>query len=329
VATADEISVIHLGNNPHHLWLLDRLGRPRTVVVLHDLVLHHLLVETAGRGWGTGELESDLREACGQAGAALATARSMGMTARRDPFLFAARKPFLRDAEAVVVHSAWAQALVNKENPGLAVGRIGLPVRDAGPVDRGAVRRELGLGDDEVVVMHLGFLTPEKGLPAVLSAVGAAARAGVAVRLVLVGEATIGDELYREARAAGIADRVVATGWIEPDRFRSVPAAADLGVVLRTPSAGETSAAVVRFLACGTPVAVGGRHQFLEWPETAAPRLTPGPSAPADLARLLVAAAKRDPDWERRRSAARKVYESRHTPTQAADDLAAFLSQTF
>jgi glycosyltransferase involved in cell wall biosynthesis len=249
------------------------------------------------------------------------------MTARRDAFLFAARKPFLRGAAAVVVHSAWAQRRVNEEVPGLAVGRIGLPVRDAGPVDRNAVRSELGLQDDEVVLMHLGFLTSEKGLPAILSAVGAAARAGVAVRLLLVGEATIGDELFREARAAGIADRIVATGWIEPDRFRVVPAAADLGVVLRTPSAGETSAAVVRFLACGTPVAVGGRHQFLEWPETAAPRLTPGPSAPADLARLLVAAARRDSDWELRRSAARKVYEGGHTPALAADGLADFLAR--
>ena len=43
----DEVSLIHLGNNPHHTWLLDRLQNPNTVAVLHDLVLHHLLVEAA------------------------------------------------------------------------------------------------------------------------------------------------------------------------------------------------------------------------------------------------------------------------------------------
>ncbi len=81
-------------------------------------------------------------------------------------------------------------------------------------------------------------------------------------------------------------NRVIADGWIPADEFPRVPAAADLGVVLRTPSAGETSAAAVRFLACGVPVAVGGLHQFLEWPESAAPRLTPGPSTAADLAQV-------------------------------------------
>ena len=90
----------------------------------------------------------------------------------------------------------------------------------------------------------------------------------------LVGEGAVGPELMQAASLAGIDDRVVATGWIAADEFPRVPAAADLGVVLRTPSAGETSAAAVRFFACGTPVAVGGRRQFLELPEPAAPRLT-------------------------------------------------------
>ena len=45
IPEVDEVSLIHLGNNPHHAWLLDRLQGPKTVAVLHDLVLHHLLVE--------------------------------------------------------------------------------------------------------------------------------------------------------------------------------------------------------------------------------------------------------------------------------------------
>ncbi len=46
-----EIVVVHLGNNPHHLWLLDRLGASsNAVAVLHDTVLHHLLVESISAG---------------------------------------------------------------------------------------------------------------------------------------------------------------------------------------------------------------------------------------------------------------------------------------
>ncbi|MCJ7754914.1 MAG: glycosyltransferase, partial [Thermoanaerobaculales bacterium] len=185
------------------------------------------------------------------------------------------------------------------------------------------------LEDGEVALMHLGFLTPETGLAAILGGVAAATRAGVAARLVLVGEGAAGSDLKRAAEAAGIGDRVIATGWIAPDDFPSVPAAADLGVVLRTPSAGETSAAAVRFLACGTPVAVGGQRQVLELPEPAAPRLTPGPSAPAELARLLAVAADGGEAWARRRRAAREIYEAEHTPELAADQLLTFLGKTF
>jgi hypothetical protein len=84
---------------------------------------------------------------------------------------------------------------------------------------------------------------------------------------------------------------------------------------------------VIRFLACGTPVAVGGSRQFLEWPEAAAPRVTPGPSAPADVARLLMAVAAGE-GWTDRRCAAREWYELHHRPADTAREMVEFL-ETF
>jgi len=200
---------------------------------------------------------------------------------------------------------------------------VGLPVADPGPVDRSAARRRLGLPAEATVVMHLGFLTPQKGLEELLAGLGAAVAAGVDARLALVGEGGAGDDLRRAAGEVGLGDRLVVTGWVEPEILPTLPAAADLGVVLRTPSAGETSAAAVRFLACATPVAVGGTRQALEWPELAAPRLTPGPAAAAELARLVarVAAERSGAGWARRRSAARAAYEARHRPQDVAEKL--------
>jgi glycosyltransferase involved in cell wall biosynthesis len=323
-AEPDEISLIHLGNNPHHGWLLDRLEGPNTVVVLHDLVLHHLLVEAAD-----GDdvfLETSLREAHGEKGLALARARRYGMTSRRDPFLFPARGAFLGAARGVIVHSRWAEGVLARDFPGLPTARVGLAVADPGQLVRAGERGRLGFLTDEVVLMHLGFLTPEKGLEQIVTGIAAANRAGVPVRLLLVGEGKGTDVLRSAAAAAGVDGQVKATGWVDPEAFPAIPAAADLGVVLRTPSAGETSAAVVRFLAAGTPVAVGASRQFLEWPEDAAPRITPGPSAPAELARLLASAWKGGKAWEKRRNAARAAYEASHRPSDAADAIVEFLS---
>lgn len=171
--------------------------------------------------------------------------------------------------------------------------------------------------------MHLGFLSPEKGLEEILTGVAAAVDAGIDLRFAVVGEGRDTATLAAVAERLGLGDRVLVTGWIEADLFPGIPAAADLGVVLRTPSAGETSAAVLRFLSCGVPVAVGGNRQFLEWPEEAAPRLTPGPSAAADLARLLGEVGGRV--FAGRGQAARETYEASHRPDSVADRLTGFL----
>ncbi len=315
-----ETAVLHLGNNPHHLWLLDRLHREEpTVVVLHDAVLHHLLVEaTLARGDQAG-FSRAMDTAHGRAGTALAAAREVGVHGRLDPFLFPARGAFLASADGIIVHSEWAEDLVRRELPGVTVRRIGLTVADPPAPDRAGARARLGLSPDDVVLMHLGFLTPEKGLIEILTGAAAAARSGVPVRLVVVGEGEGVESLRSAAANAGVADALVFSGWVEPADLPGLPAAADLGVVYRTPSAGETSAAALRFLACGVPVAVGGIRQFLELPAAVAPRLTPGPSAAADLARLLARVG--EGGWSERGIAARRHYEEHHRPQHVAREM--------
>jgi glycosyltransferase involved in cell wall biosynthesis len=316
--------LIHLGNNPHHLWLLDRLHcQGPTVVVLHDAVLHHLLVEsTTARGDQT-EFNRALDAAHGSAGTALAAARAVGIHGRLDPFLYPARRPFLESADGILVHSKWAEERIRREMPGITVGRIGLTVADPHATDRAGARARLGLSSDDVVLMHLGFLTPEKGLIEILTGVAAASRSGVPVRLVVVGEGRGIEALRRAAVNAGVGEALVFSGWVEPADLPGLPAAADLGVVYRTPSAGETSAAALRFLACGIPVAVGGVRQFLELPVPVAPRLTPGPSAAADLARLLASIG--EDGWSERGISARRFYEEFHLPERAASGMLDFL----
>ena len=105
----DETVVLHLGNNPHHLWVLDRLQRSGGVVVLHDAVLHHLLVESVGELADEADaLEKALVKAHGFGAAALAAARSVGHHGRLDPFFFPGRKALLDRAAAVITHSEWA-----------------------------------------------------------------------------------------------------------------------------------------------------------------------------------------------------------------------------
>lgn len=320
-----ELVVAHFGNNPYHRWILDRFRGRRTVAVVHDLVLHHLLVHrTLDVGSNPGDFTAAIHAAHGKSGVALAEARTFGLTGRLDPFLFPALKALLGDAEALISHSEFGRTQLERNFPGRPVLRMKLPAADPGPVNRMKIRETLGISEEDILMMHLGFLTPEKGLGAILGGLAAARRAGVNARLLLVGEEAGSAKLTAAVERLGVGSVVAFTGWLAWDEMITVPAAADVGVVLRVPSAGETSAAVVRFLACGTPAAVIAQRQFLEWPPEVAPRITPGPPAMAEIGRLLRRVSE-DSDWKVRRSAARTAYEEGHTPEQAAETMVDFL----
>lgn len=324
-ASCGQIRLVHLGNNPYHEWLLPWLDRQRGVVVLHDLVLHHLLVEsTLARGDVSGYVTA-LAAAHPDAGSQLAEARRYGFTGRRDPFLFPALSLALERSRAAVVHSRWAMERVRRAGFQGPVLELPMGIRDPGPVDRHEVRRRLGIPKDAFVVMHVGFLTPQKGLEVILAAVACARHAGVPVVLVLVGADAGAGAVHEVAARIGVEDCVIGTGWIDSEQFVRAPAAADVGVVLRTPSAGETSAAALRFVAGGTPVLVPGIAQFLELDERAAPRITPGPAAAAECARWIVQLARCPEELEERRIAARQLFRRRHRLEASADRLVSWL----
>lgn len=325
---ADEAQVLHLGNNPHHLWIAERLRRWGGVVVLHDAVLHHLLVEEAAATGTWERFGRELQEAHGEPGKAVAEARRWGYTNRLDPFLFPARAALLACARGVVVHNARAAAAVAAELPGLPVRQVPLAVAPLGFPDREAARRRLGVGASEVLLAHMGFLTPAKGLSVILLALAALRRLAVPARLVVVGEGSEAEAITAAVRAGGLGDAVSLLGYAASKLLGEVVAAADLGLVPRYPTAGETSAAVLRFLAAGTPVVIAGYGQFLEFPPGAAQRISPGRAGVAELT-ALVRRLRGEPGLGTdRRDAARRAWQvGGHDPATAAAGLAAALEE--
>jgi len=326
-----EIPLVHMGNNPYHEWLIPWCSYPHAVVVLHDLILHHLLVEsTAGRE-NRIELGKKLRSEYGEEGAAIYEARRFGLHGRLDPFLFPALRSMVGKASTLICHSEFGLKRLKSLFPQRLVYKMPLAAADPGPVDRVALRKKYGVDSEELLLMHMGFLSREKGLSTILRALAAVRDMGIRLRFLLAGWSLDGEGILgRVINDLGLKDIVISTGWLEKEDMMQLPAAADLGIILRQPSAGETSAAVLRFLACGTPVGINALHQYLEWPEDVALRLTPGPSTEADIIRLLVRATREDfsrenGKWSTRRDRARRVYEESHRPGEAARSIVNFL----
>ncbi len=316
------IPLLHLGNNPYHLWIARRLRASGGIVVLHDTTVHHLLVEEAAADGAWGRFAADLEAAHGEAGAAMARGRSWGYEGRLDPFLFPARRAYLRYARGVVVHSRRALEDVEADCPGLPVRSVPLAVASLAGGSRVAWRDRLGLGG-ELLLVHLGFLTPAKGLDTILRAVAALRVLGVALRLLVVGEGAKEEARFRDGVGrAGLGEVVRLWGYADERDLGGILSAADIGLVPRYPTAGETSAAVLRFFAASCPVVVAGYRQFLELPASAAPCIPPGEGGVAELVRIVSRFAGDAGAMEGARRAARTAWEEGgHDPEIAAPAL--------
>ena len=242
-ATGDRI--YQLGNNPHHAWIYEEAIRVPGVIVLHDLVLHHLIVEmTLARGDARGYIEV-LRANHGEAGAAWARGRVTGLHTEMGNFLLPASVDIANRSKAVIVHNRYAAARLRSfgvRTPIHVVPHPSEPFR--------------ATGKQPNVIGLFGFLTSAKRAEVVLQAF----RRTRGMKLLVVGEPAPNIDVK-----AFQAEGITFTGYVENlDPYYGM---VDRIVNLRYPSAGETSGTLIRAFAAGKPVAVSDYAQFAELPD--------------------------------------------------------------
>jgi glycosyltransferase involved in cell wall biosynthesis len=143
----------------------------------------------------------------------------------------------------------------------------GVDLTEFEPGDRLAVRRRLGLPEDEFIVLQLGRLVPRKGIDNVIRAVGRLGEGRPWRLLVVGGESAVPDEaitpeigrLREVAREAGVESRVQFVGRRDRHELKDYYQAAD--VFVTTPWYEPFGITPLESMACGTPVigsAVGG-----------------------------------------------------------------------
>jgi glycosyltransferase involved in cell wall biosynthesis len=265
--TAD-VALYHVGNNPEaHGWIVDALRARPGVVVLHELVLHHLIAGiTIGRGDGRAYLEAMERD-FGVAGRLIGLGvldNLLPLPWETQPDRFPLTGTILDLAQGLIVHSAYVERGVREAGYAGPVWRIPHP---AWP-DEELQPAEL---TGEPLVGCFGHINVNKRIPALLEGFAMLRERRPGARLLLVGEAGERFELARRLERLGLGgDEVIREQWVSEDRFRSLMAACDVLVNLRSPTMGETSGSVIRALALGRPVLVSDIGWFSEIPDGAA-----------------------------------------------------------
>ena len=318
------LPLYQMGNNQYHTEVYDlALERPG-VLTLHDVVLHHFLIDRTVK---VGDFDAYRRQLLDDHGwigeAAAMPMRWPGGSGTAAQFALPAHRTLVSRQIGILTHSRWAAEWLREELGDVRVRSIpmGVPLGRQADDDAGReFRRRHGLPLDRPLLGSFGFQTPMKRTDVVISTLAAPELEGV--HLMVGGEVAPILELERRAADAGVADRVHFLGFLPFDQFEAAIAATDLCLNLRYPTAGETSASLLRILAIGRPAVVSDYAQSAELPSDGVIKVPVGEGESSVLARRLAELLAEPEELRRLGEAARRHVAENHRPEAAARALA-------
>jgi glycosyltransferase involved in cell wall biosynthesis len=252
-----DIRLYHVGNDAEaHDWIVDALRKRPGVVVLHDFVLHHLVVGlTFARGDAAGYLAAMERED-GLVGRLLAYAvldNKLPPLWETRPEDFPLAGEVLDHATGLIVHSHYVERRARESGFRGPVVRIPHP---AWPIPALA---PAGVEGDPLYGCF-GHLNESKRIAELIAAFTQLRVRRPGARLLLVGSLAA-----RMARLE-LPDGVEHRDYVPEDELWSLMAACDAIVSLRSPTMGETSGSAIRALSLGKPLVVSDVGWFAELP---------------------------------------------------------------
>ncbi len=314
-----DATIYQMGNHPVHNYIYDTLLQYPGIMVVHDLFLHHFLGErTLVQGKGD-EYVWEMGYAAGPA--AMQTARSVVAGERPAPAYDLPLIERALDASlGVVCHSQYARTQLANRRPHHPLAVVGQPIQPlAQHTPRpNAVNRPL-------TVITAAFLSPEKGLAQALEGFARFRQVYPLARYVLVGEQAAWFDLDAYIAQLGLTDTVEVSGYAPTlDDFDRALAEADICLSLRYPTAGETSASLLRALGVGLPAIVTDIGWFSEVPDAVCLKTPAPPTAEAVEAALLTLAQDADRRAQMSQAAAQWVADT-HSPQASAHGYVAFI----
>ena len=307
-------AIYQVGNNPLHLPAYQAALAWPGIVVLHDAVLHHLLLGTLSERAYVEEFIYNYGEWLRELAQELWRSRSRSAADARY-FSYSLLQRIVESSRAVVVHNAEAARMAREAAPGARIVEIPhffVPPQLPGEAIR--TRERLGIAWDEMVVGVFGYLRDSKRIGSVLQAMPALRRG----RLLLVGE-FVSSDLERALAPQLQSGYVVRVGHLPESEFWRLAEITDVCVNLRWPGAGETSGIGIKMMGIGKPVVVTASEETSSLPEQGVIRVDAGKAEVEMLACYLRAL---EADKELRDEIGRRAalyISANHTLERAAD----------
>lgn len=323
-ASKYDVVVYQMGNSPAHAAMYEAIPRVPGVVVMHDIVLHHLRAWlTLERGKRSEYIEA-MKNAYGEAGEAAAHTEIHDSTIT-DRFEFPLNQEVVRGARALIVHSHYAADQIRPLAPQTPLRIIPMGIALPPLRFKQDARAALGLDANAFVVAAFGEIHPYKRVLPALEAFAAFRKRHPHAQFLLVGRASPLFDMNEAARELGVQEAVRAIGYAPRDEYENYIAAADVCLNLRYPSAGETSASLLRLLAAGKVTFVTRAGSAAELPDEVCVKIEPDAYEQALLSAYLQYFAEHPEAGAWYGGNARRYVEQQHTLEGAARAYAEFL----
>jgi glycosyltransferase involved in cell wall biosynthesis len=324
VAGSYDAAVYQMGNSPAHAYIYETLLRYPGVVVMHEFILHHLRIWMALNGGRRREYVDLMSKRYGDEGREAARRVMLGQFPEA-LFRYPLSDEVIERASGIIVHSRYMEGLVRGVRPDvpLAVVPMGVPLPPLIP--KAVARARLGIDPDMFLVTSVGHLNPYKRVSATLRAFKALLMEVPNALYMLVGSRSPNYDPTRQIEMLDLMDRVKSTGYVPAEDLPYYLAASDVCLNLRYPTAGETSASLLRIMGAGVPVLVSRTGSFEELPDDAAGKVDVGDIEEELLLEYLLLLARRPDIREAMSEAARRYVAEQHTLEGAARGYLDFL----
>ncbi|GIL15246.1 MAG: glycosyl transferase family 1 [Chloroflexota bacterium] len=324
-ANAFDAILYHIGNAPLYANFYNAAMRMPGVIVLHDVVLHHLRAwQTIERGNAAAYFAA-LRAAYGETIAAQARQNPASVNRFELPL----SEELIQRARGVIVHSAYAARYARRVAPDLPVAQSPMGISFHPEIAPSLARAKLNLPRDAFLIAAFGEIHPHKRIAVALAAFAEFLARHAHARLALIGAESPNYDVAPMLRALGIEQFTQRVGFAPMETYQAYIAASDVCLNLRYPSAGETSASLLRLLGAGKTTLITRVGAYAELPDEVCVKIEPDAHEKQMLVEALEYFFQR-PDARQAIGAKARVYVQRHhTLAQAAKKYAEFLISNF
>jgi glycosyltransferase involved in cell wall biosynthesis len=281
----------HIGNSDYHRSIYKLALAYPGLVVLHDYViagmLHKHMLDT-----GSNELVLDAFNIARNTHSIFPSFEGwLSRLNLASVYNLSLNDSLLEKARAVAVHSYWAKEKICQKFPELPVFHIPMGVNSQYQCETDNeknIYNNFGLNKSDFIIGVFGHITFTKRIEIILKAFAQFSPNNPNSKLILVGKVHPPNEPWfpdvkKMIINLGIERSVICSGFVDMSTFIHLVSSVDLAINLRYPSAGETSAALIRLLFAGKPCIITAMDQYNEFPDDCCWKLIPDNEFEVDI----------------------------------------------